>query len=163
MPGWPARSFDPDALCAFPEQGYAVRFEAEGGKEIVDTVKRKGLVDRGEKGAPLVGPASQRQATGGDRSDMRMRVRAGGGLDAPLGSLIEPFEAHQGHRPRAEHGKEHRIERAQVTRVVGGSDGRSSIARLRVNESKGVMGQGKVRAQVDRPIQLEKRLVLPAA
>ena len=45
-----------------------------------------------------------------------MRVRARGGLDAPVGGFLELAEAHQRHRARAEHAEQQRVERAQSWR-----------------------------------------------
>ena len=47
--------------------------------------------------------------------------------------------------------------------MVGGRDGRARIAALRVDEGERVVTQREVRAQVDRPLQLDDGLVLAAA
>ena len=101
------------------EQRAVLRRELHRGQEIVDAVARQRPVDRGEMGARLVEPAGERQAVGGDRQDVRMRIRARGRLDAPVGGLVEPAETHQRHGAGAEHAEQQRVERAEMARVVG--------------------------------------------
>src|SRR5829696_2235518 len=94
---------------------------------------------------------------------MRKCVRARGGFDAPLGGFLEATETHQGHCPGAEHAEEHRIEGAQAARVVRRGDGRLRIAGRRVDEGKIVVGEGEVRAEIDRPLELAERLIVARA
>ena len=163
VPGASGPSRFPDALRGLPEQFFALGRELHRGEKILDPIARQRLVNRGEVGARLVEPVGERQGIGGDRQDMRVRVRAGGGLDGPVGRFVELLEPHQRHRARAEHAEEQRIERAQVTRVVGGLDGGARIAALRLDESQRVVAEREVRAELDRLLQLDDGLVLAAA
>ena len=105
---------DRDAFCAFAKFGLDLRPKLEGREKTVDVVARNRLVDGRHVRARLVEPAGQRQAIGGNRLDMRVRVRARGSLGSPVGCFIELVEAHQRHGAGAEHGKQHRVERAQM-------------------------------------------------
>src|SRR5215204_2921153 len=139
-----------DPLRGLAEQGRTLRREPHRGEEMVDTVAGKRLVNGRHEGTGVVETAGQRQAIGGDRLNVCMGVRAGGGFGAPIGRFFELAEAHQRHGAGAEHGEEKRVERAQMTRVVGEPDGRARIAALRMNEGQRVMTEGEIRAQVDR-------------
>src|SRR3712207_9033263 len=55
-----------------------------------------------------------------------------------------------------------RSEGTQEARVVGGRDGGTWIAGLRVDEGERVMTQGEVRAQLDGPLQFDDGLVMVA-
>src|SRR5438067_1157136 len=71
-----------DPLCGLAEQGRTLRREPHRGEELVDTVAGKRLVNGRHEGSRLVETAGERQAIGGDRLDVCMSVRAGGGFGA---------------------------------------------------------------------------------
>ena len=97
-------------------------------------------------GTSLVERAGERQGIGRNGVDMGKGVGPGGGFDGPGGRFLELAKAHERHGARGEHAEEHRIERAQLARVVRVGDGDVRIADYRTDEREVVMPEGKVRA-----------------
>lgn len=73
----------------------------------------------GHRGARLVEPTGKSQRQRRYRTDIRMCIRTGGGLHAPLRGCLEIAGPYQRHGPCSEHAEEQRVERTQKARVVG--------------------------------------------
>ena len=125
-----------DARCGLAEESLPLRGKLHRGEKILNAVVRKRAVDHAKLSPCLIQPPGKRQAIGGDRLNVRVRVRAGGGFDGPFGSLVEPAEAHKGHRTGAEHREKQRIKWAETPRVIREPDGRDGITALAVNEGE---------------------------
>jgi hypothetical protein len=77
----------------------------------------------------------------------------GGRLERPRGGFVELSETNERHRARFLYPEQQRIERAEIARVIGGSDRSLRIARLRVNERERIMGECEIRTEVDRLLE----------
>ena len=84
-------------------------------------------------------------------------------FDRPARTLFELPQADECYRPRGEHAEQHRVERAEVARVVGRADGRAGVPDNGVHESEVIATEREVlvRPMIERR---ELRLVgLPRA
>ena len=118
-----------DAARAFADQRHAVLVEAKRAQKIFDVVV--GAASRESRATSVrasSAPIDEARIAGGDRQDVRVRVRARRRLDAPVGGLVELAEAHVRERAAREHAEQQRIERAQLARVVGRFDRRARVA-----------------------------------
>jgi hypothetical protein len=106
---------DPNPLGSVAEQCCPLRRQLEGREKIIDAIARQRLVNRGNIGARFFDPADECQRQSGYRQNMGMRIWAGGGLDAPVGGLLESTETHKRQAARAEHAEEQGIEWTQLT------------------------------------------------
>jgi hypothetical protein len=129
-PKWkpPLPSSHSDALGTSAEQCLAFRIEGKSGEEFCQVVSRGRAAKHGCMGTSLVEGAGERQGIRRNGVNMRKGVGSRGGFDGPGSRFLELAESHERHGARGEHAEEHRIERAQLSRVVRVSNGRARIA-----------------------------------
>src|SRR5262249_61839025 len=98
----------------------------------------------------------------GDRARVRMSVGLPPRFERPIRSFFVTPQAKQCERPCRTNGIHHRIEWTQITRYVRRLDRRSSIARLRMDETHRVMTTGKIGTQCNGLLELSQRCcILP--
>src|SRR5262245_5762840 len=149
----------PTSRAPLRKSNFAVTVEGECREKVCQAVARGGVPHGGDVCARLLERPGQCQATRGDRVDVRKRIGARSRFYRPARGLLEAPQADERHRPRGEHAVQHRVERAEVTRVVGRAHGRVGVPDNRVNEGEVIVTEREVRAQFDRPRERADRFV----
>src|SRR5436190_7887004 len=156
-PAYSSRESDESGAPA--KECLAVTVEGERREKVRQGVARRGVPHGGNVCARLIERPRQCEATRGDRVDVRKYIGARSRFDRPARALLEAPQADERHRPRGEHAEQHRVERAEVARVVGRADGRAGVPNNRVNEGEVIVTEREVRAQFDRPRERADRFV----
>src|SRR5262249_36421017 len=147
----------PNLLC-YRTKGTILLFqEAERRENVVDAQPRSQLMDKAHLAERFLQMSGGCECESGDRARVRMCVGLPPRFERPIGRFFVTPQAKQRAGPCRANGVHHRIERTQITRYIRRLDRRLSIARLRLDETHGVITAGKIGTQRDGLFDLSQR------
>src|SRR5262249_11759389 len=147
----------PNLLCYGTKGTVLIWQKAERRENVVDAQPRSQVMDKAHLAERFLHMSGACEYEGGERPRVRMGVGLPPRFERPIRGLFVTPQAKQRVGSCRANGVHHRIERTQIARYIRGLDRRPSIARLRLNETHGVITGAKIGTQRDGLLELSQR------